>query len=86
MRRLSFLLFTIFFISSISALCEEGQININTASLEELDQLYDKLMRSEIDVFESVAADRDEEKPIEDLEKELEALTEKQIHLILLMN
>ena len=40
MRRLSFLLFTIFFISSISALCEEGQININTASLEELDQLY----------------------------------------------
>src|SRR3989338_4297446 len=43
--------------------------------IKELDQIYDKLMRSEIDVFESVAADRDEEKPIEDLEKELEALT-----------
>ena len=43
--------------------------------LAELDQLYDKLMRSEIDVFESVAAASDEEKPIEDFEKELEALT-----------
>ncbi len=30
---------TIFFISSISALCSEGKININTASLEELDKL-----------------------------------------------
>jgi RNA polymerase primary sigma factor len=43
--------------------------------LEELDSLYDKLMRSNIDVFESVAQERDEQKPIEDLEKELEALT-----------
>jgi RNA polymerase primary sigma factor len=43
--------------------------------IAELDQLYDKLMRSEIDVFESVAAESDEEKPIEVLEKELEALT-----------
>lgn len=43
--------------------------------IDELDALYDKLMRSNIDVFESVAQDKDEQKPIEDLEKELEALT-----------
>ena len=43
--------------------------------IPELDQLYDKLMHSDIDVFESVAAESDEEKPIVDLEKELEALT-----------
>lgn len=43
--------------------------------IEELDALYDKLMRSNIDVFESVAQEKDEQKPIEDLEKELEALT-----------
>src|SRR3972149_10523232 len=43
--------------------------------LKELDELYDKLLRSEVDVFESVAEDKDSEKPIEDLEKELEALT-----------
>ena len=43
--------------------------------LEELDKLYDKLMTSDIDVFESVASQNEEEKPIEDLEKELEALT-----------
>jgi len=41
----------------------------------ELDSLYDKLMKSNIDVFESVAQQHDEQKPIEDLEKELEALT-----------
>src|SRR3989344_5775560 len=41
----------------------------------ELDRLYDKLMRADIDVFESVAQEHDEQKPIEDLEKELEALT-----------
>ncbi len=41
----------------------------------ELDALYDKLMRTNIDVFESVAQHQDEQKPIEDLEKELEALT-----------
>ena len=41
----------------------------------ELDGLYDKLMRSNVDVFESVAQQQDEQKPIEDLEKELEALT-----------
>lgn len=43
--------------------------------LKELDELYDRLMTAEIDVFESVAATSEEEKPIEDLEKELEALT-----------
>lgn len=43
--------------------------------IEELDSLYDKLIRGNIDVFESVAQERDEQKPIEDLEKELEALT-----------
>src|SRR3989344_3463749 len=43
--------------------------------IKDLDALYDKLLRSEVDVFESVAEDKDTEKPIEDLEKELEALT-----------
>lgn len=43
--------------------------------IEELDNLYDKLLKSDIDVFESVAENQDNEKPIEDLEKELEALT-----------
>src|SRR3989344_9157588 len=41
----------------------------------ELDSLYDKLIKSDIDVFESVAESQEGEKPIEDLEKELEALT-----------
>ena len=43
--------------------------------LRQLDELYDRLMTAEIDVFESVAATSEEDKPIEDLEKELEALT-----------
>jgi len=43
--------------------------------IEDLDALYDKLMRSNIDVFESVAQQQEDQKPIEDLEKELEALT-----------
>src|SRR3989344_4078311 len=43
--------------------------------LLELDTLYDKLLDSGVDVFESVAKDSDDQKPIEDLEKELEALT-----------
>lgn len=43
--------------------------------LIELDLLYDKLMRANIDVFESVVKEQDDAKPIEDLEKELEALT-----------
>jgi len=45
------------------------------AHVQELDDLYNKLLKSNIDVFESVAEDQDSEKPIEDLEKELEALT-----------
>ncbi len=43
--------------------------------IEDLDALYDKLMRSSIDVFESVVQQQDAQKPIEDLAKELEALT-----------
>lgn len=43
--------------------------------LEELDELYNRLLLGGVDVFESVARDQDEQKPIEDLEKELEALT-----------
>lgn len=43
--------------------------------VEELDQLYDKLMKMDVDVFENVDEEKDNTKPIEDLEKELEALT-----------
>ncbi len=43
--------------------------------LEDLDSLYDKLIKADIDVFETVGENQDSEKPIEDLEKELEALT-----------
>ncbi|HET9946506.1 MAG TPA: RNA polymerase sigma factor RpoD [Patescibacteria group bacterium] len=41
----------------------------------ELDELYDKLMKMNIDVFETIDEEKDQVKPIEDLEKELEALT-----------
>lgn len=43
--------------------------------IADLDSLYNKLLHADVDVFESVAQDTDGEKPIEDLEKELEALT-----------
>lgn len=43
--------------------------------IQDLDTLYDKFLKLDIDVFESVAVDQDSEKPIEDLEKELAALT-----------
>jgi len=44
--------------------------------LIELDHLYDRLLESNIDVFESVVKDQDgDNKPMEALEKELEALT-----------
>ncbi len=43
--------------------------------IPELDQLYDKLLSANVDVFESVDKDQDSEKPMEALEKELEALT-----------
>lgn len=43
--------------------------------IEDLDSLYDKLIKANVDVFESVVQQQEEQKPIEDLEKELEALT-----------
>lgn len=43
--------------------------------IEELDELYGKLMDQDIDVFESMEQEQDQTKPIEVLEKELEALT-----------
>ncbi|OGH21382.1 MAG: RNA polymerase sigma factor RpoD [Candidatus Levybacteria bacterium RIFCSPLOWO2_01_FULL_38_13] len=43
--------------------------------IDELDLLYDKLLKLDVDVFESVSQDQESEKPIEDLERELEALT-----------
>jgi RNA polymerase primary sigma factor len=43
--------------------------------IAELDELYDKLFKLNLDVFESVAQQENDEKPIEQLEKELEALT-----------
>lgn len=41
----------------------------------ELDELYDRFLRNDIDVFESVAEEQESEKSIEVLERELEALT-----------
>lgn len=41
----------------------------------DLDELYNKLMHANVDVFESVAQENTSEQPIEALEKELEALT-----------
>lgn len=41
----------------------------------ELDELYDRFLRNNIDVFESVAEEEENEKSIEVLERELEALT-----------
>ncbi len=43
--------------------------------IEDLDKLYNRLFKFDIDVFESVSQDQESEKPIEDLEKELAALT-----------
>ena len=40
MKRIILILLFIFLISNISALCEEDQIDINTASAEELDELW----------------------------------------------
>ena len=37
---LTFFALSILFLANVSALCNEGQININTASLDELDMLY----------------------------------------------
>ena len=38
--RLIILLLIILILPNVSALCEEGQIDINNASLEKLDELY----------------------------------------------
>lgn len=43
--------------------------------IQELDELYDRFLKADIDIFESVAKDQEGQKPIEELEKELEALT-----------
>ena len=43
--------------------------------LVELDHLYNRLLSANVDVFESVVKDQDGDKPMEALEKELEALT-----------
>lgn len=43
-------------------------------NIESLDYLYDQLISKGIDIFETVEEDGDSQKPIEDLEKELEAL------------
>ncbi len=42
--------------------------------IEALDYLYDQLISKSIDIFETVEEDGDNQKPIEDLERELEAL------------
>src|SRR5690242_7403972 len=43
--------------------------------IQELDDLYAKLLDHDVDVFETMDQEQDTTKPIEDLEKELEALT-----------
>lgn len=52
-----------------------GIFNKPEEHIQELDQLYDKLMTMNIDVFETMDEEKDTSKPIEELEKELEALT-----------
>jgi len=42
--------------------------------LEELDYLYDQLIRKNIDIFESVDQEKEAKRSVEDLEKELESL------------
>ncbi len=43
--------------------------------IADLDMLYDRLIQHSVDVFENVLPEKDETAPIENLEKELEALT-----------
>lgn len=43
-------------------------------SLVELDSLYDQLIKKEIDIFETVEEEKDAQRSMDDLEKELEAL------------
>ncbi|HVZ12748.1 MAG TPA: RNA polymerase sigma factor RpoD [Patescibacteria group bacterium] len=42
--------------------------------IEEIDQLYNQLLKKGIDIFETVEEEKDSQKSIEDLERELEAL------------
>ena len=42
--------------------------------IEELDHLYDQLLKKGIDIFETVEEEKDSQRSIEDLERELEAL------------
>ncbi len=42
--------------------------------IEELDSLYDQLIKKDIDIFETVEEEKDSQKSMDDLEKELEAL------------
>jgi len=42
--------------------------------LLELDYLYDQLIKKSVDIFETVEDEKENQKSIEDLEKELEAL------------
>lgn len=42
--------------------------------IEELDHLYDQLLKKGIDIFETVEEEKENQKSIEDLERELEAL------------
>ncbi|MEO7047464.1 MAG: sigma-70 factor domain-containing protein, partial [Ferruginibacter sp.] len=42
--------------------------------LDELDYLYDQLIKKEVDIFETIEQEKETHKSIEDLEKELEAL------------
>src|SRR3990167_2999999 len=42
--------------------------------ISELDFLYDQLMKKSVDIFETVEEEKENQKSIEDLEKELEAL------------
>lgn len=43
--------------------------------IEEIDDLYDRLIKVNIDVFESVSEDKESEKPISELAKEIDTLT-----------
>ncbi len=42
--------------------------------IQELDSLYDQLIKKEVDIFETVEEEKDNQRSMDDLEKELEAL------------
>jgi RNA polymerase primary sigma factor len=43
-------------------------------NIQELDSLYDQLIKKEVDIFETVEEEKDNQRSMDDLEKELEAL------------